>query len=256
MPQDSKTSPGVRPQTNSPKDSTREEGVAPPSSHPTKFAKADEALPKRGPGRPPKISPPRGVPANAGTRAAEAQAAGPALAPAYSAKPDPGMAAAGVRGLLQMTSAISATITHFALKLDFAECFKLWQFSEAELRGIEGPGARFLEKYTPALDVYGVELEFAAAFLPVFSAKVFAIIAAKRALQDQQKFEPPVRQPAQPSVSSAEARSSAPREESPSATRNTPSPEAASAASGDSSGALPSAFTNQEIDREAELVMM
>lgn len=212
---------------------------------------------KRGPGRPPKNPTLRGsVPTQVGTeRARESMAAAPAPS-AYTAKPDPGQDSAGVRGLFQMAAGISAGISWGVLGIDYFTALSTWQFTDAELARLEKPGGPFFEKYAPMLDGYGIELEFAGVLLPILSAKIFAIIALKRRLDAEKKLPAAAGSPSR-SASVTEIRPADTREPAAAAS---PQPTAdatdESRAPADSPGSPPSAFSHNQVDTSAELVVL
>lgn len=221
---------------------------SPAAVPPKKFPRAGETA-KRGPGRPPKVSVQRGGLSSEGSRASEIPAAAPAP---YSAKADPGMPGASVRGLLQMAAGISAGISWAALKIPYMTALGIWQFSPAELDQIEKPGAPFLEKYAPLLDQWGIEIEFAGVLLPILTTKVFAILAAKRALEEQNKMRPATGEKNVRSIRQEPARTG-----SAAAAANAEPPHTAAASPAAATPpAPPDAFTHQAVDTAAELVSL
>ncbi|HLZ12541.1 MAG TPA: hypothetical protein VKP58_08135 [Candidatus Acidoferrum sp.] len=223
----------------------------PAAAVPTKkFSRAEEIPAKRGPGRPPKIEVQRG-----GAEAPASASRGttfPAAAPAPSASPaKPDAMISGARGLLQMAAGISAGITWAALKIDYMAALSVWQFTPKELEQIEGPTYVFLEKYGPMLDDYGIEIQFAGAILPILTAKVFAILAMKRAIEKQTSSLPPPQQP--PAVTPIRPEANSNRRE-PDPPAPTPTPQASENDS--PAGDLPSAFLHNKVDSATELVIL
>ncbi len=149
-----------------------------------------------------------------------------------------------------MASGISAGITWAALKVEYLAALQIWQFTPAELAQLEGPTSVMLEKYGPALDDYGVEIQFAGAILPILTSKIFAILALKRAMEKQPSSLPPAAAPAkQPTPIRQEANSTRRDPDPPAPTQAQPESENASP-----DGNLPSAFLHKQIDGGMELV--
>jgi hypothetical protein len=233
---------------------------APPPAAPTKkFPRAEDKNAKRGPGRPPKVSPQRGGASTSvgASRAGESPAAVPSPA-SYAPKPTPQeLGQAGTRGLMQMTAGICAGITWAALKVPYFQALSAWQFTDRELDQIEKPGSLILEKYAPYLDAWGVELEFAGVLLPILTGKMFAIIAMKQALEARQDSPPAgVASKGAPVSEIRPAKPPEKRESAAAAPEHTSHGSAESPAQADSPGAPPSAFAHNAVDRSAELLSL
>jgi hypothetical protein len=162
------------------------------------------------------------------------------------------------RGIFQMVAGMNGVITYFALKIPVWQAIQLWQFTPDELVKLEGPGNHFFDKYAPLLENYGVEIEFAGALLPILTAKVFAVIAAKQVLEANKSPQPAAGN-ARKSAPVSEIRPAASSDEraaaatAPQPTNQTTDARAASAAR---DGDLPDAFTHADVDRAAELVSL
>jgi hypothetical protein len=220
--------------------------ASPPDGPAKKFPRAEETPAKKGPGRPPKIPATRGEAskAPAASRAAESPAVAPALFPH---KPDP-LEGMGIRGLMQLLGGTCALATHFTLKLSLIEAGTIWTFSKEELDRIEGPGGPFLGKYAPFLDAWSVELDFAGALIPIVGAKLFAVLAAKKALEAKNLQPPPGVGPKKVSeIRPAPAATAAPPTNETADTR-------AASAGADAESPLPSAFEHTRVDDRAELL--
>lgn len=230
--------------------------ATPPAAPAKKFPRAEDKSAKRGPGRPPKVSPQRGgVPAQSVTsRAVESPAAAPAPAPFTAVKPAENPGQAGTRGLMQMTAGICAGITWAALKVPYFQALQAWQFTKAELDQIEGPGGQMLEKYAPYLDAWGLEFEFAGVLLPILTGKMFAIIAMKQAL-DAKKDSPAASAPKTPVTPIRPATPPEKRESAAAAPEHTTRASAEATTSADSPEP-PSAFAHNAVDRAAELITL
>jgi hypothetical protein len=151
---------------------------------------------------------------------------------------------------MQLLGGTLALGSHFALKLPLLQAGEIWTFSKDELDRIEGPGGPFLEKYAPFLDAWALELDFAGAIIPIVGAKIFAVIAAKRALEAADKKGPaaaPRKAVTEIRPSSTEAAAAAPAQ-----TETTTGEDARPAASLDPVSKLPDAFTHQRVDTSAE----
>jgi hypothetical protein len=181
---------------------------------------------------------------NSPERARAQSADSPAPAP-YTAKPDPGMPAGVVRGLMQAVAGVNAMITNLSVGLPMEQAFRIWQFTDAELHAIEKPGTPLIEKYAPMLESWGLEIELAGILGPILIAKIFAIITAKRLLDAQAKEAKPAAQADKPAASPTPIRAVPP------AQPHTPSHDSTEAPAPASH--LPSAFA-PELNREMQAV--
>lgn len=221
-----------------------------------KFPRAEESKTKRGPGRPPKISPTRGEASDsAASRVGESSASAPAPSPYTAKAPASPLDGMGIRGLMQLLGGSCALMTHFSLKISLIEAGQIWTFSKEELDRIEGPGGPFLEKYAPFLDAWAIELDFAGAMIPIVGAKLFAVIAAKKALEAKKDSQPPAGVGPKRPVSEIRPAASSDREAA-TATAPQPTNHTPDAASAASDGKLPSAFAHSDVDQAAELVSL